>query len=365
MYCTYCGQELSQEVRFCPLCGQAIKTDNVTEINVMDSTEEYKFLMDYFGIIVDMEKNLHVQQNVIKLLTEKIESLCIKRKISEPNKIVLDNGYLEIFRCSILMGIIGGPIVWLIIGILLDVLNLFRMPINFATVCGFILGISILCFVLCRSGQKAMNNEKQREYDEKYKNYLNECDKEKKRLRKESQIRDSLNLEKEKMCKRSNETYENLRRLYSKEICYSKYRNLIAVCSIYEYLESGRCFSLTGKEGAYNLFESEIRADLIILKLDKILESLKDIAQNQNKLYNVINDSNKKTQELLDATDRMTYRMSEVNRKLEKVSAGISEIKEETAISNYNTERIAVELEYLNRMELKTDKYKDVILYEK
>lgn len=82
-------------------------------------------------------------------------------------------------------------------------------------------------------------------------------------------------------------------------------------------------------------------------------------------MYNVINDSNKKTQELLDATNRMTYRVSETNKKLEKISAGISDIKEETAIGNYNTERIAVELEYLNRMELKTDKYKDIIVYEK
>lgn len=55
-----------------------------------------------------------------------------------------------------------------------------------------------------------------------------------------------------------------LGRLYDLGIVHPQYRNLVAVSMFCEYLESGRCDTLEGAFGAYNLYENELRAGLII-----------------------------------------------------------------------------------------------------
>jgi len=81
------------------------------------------------------------------------------------------------------------------------------------------------------------------------------------------------------------ETEEILSQLYALDIVFPKYRTLPAVCMFYEYFASGRCSELSGPNGAYNLYETELRQNLIIKKLDAILGSLEGIKQNQFILY--------------------------------------------------------------------------------
>lgn len=64
--------------------------------------------------------------------------------------------------------------------------------------------------------------------------------------------------------------------LYSMDILYYKYRNLIAVSSILEYFESGRAD--TFKE-AYNIFETEHRLDNINAAINKFGYKLDSIAR--------------------------------------------------------------------------------------
>lgn len=91
------------------------------------------------------------------------------------------------------------------------------------------------------------------------------------------------------------ETQQLLARLYSADIIFPKYRNMIAMCTIYEYFASGRCTELNGADGAYNLYESELRQNLIINRLDTIIEQLDAIKANQYTLYTEL----KKTNEIL------------------------------------------------------------------
>lgn len=72
-----------------------------------------------------------------------------------------------------------------------------------------------------------------------------------------------------------------LRRLYDLNIIHEKYRSLVPVTMFYEYFETGRCTTLTGHEGAYNLYEAELRQNIIIDKLDGIKDQLEDIKKNQ------------------------------------------------------------------------------------
>ena len=91
------------------------------------------------------------------------------------------------------------------------------------------------------------------------------------------------------------ETQQILEKLYSADIIFPKYRNMVAMCTIYEYFAAGRCTELNGADGAYNLYESELRQNLIINRLDTIIEQLDAIKVNQYTLYTEL----KKTNEIL------------------------------------------------------------------
>ncbi len=80
-----------------------------------------------------------------------------------------------------------------------------------------------------------------------------------------------------------------LTQLYATGTVYVKYRDLIPITMFCEYLDSGRCTELRGANGAYNLYEAEARADMIITKLEGIEYNLENIcdemSSSQNLLY--------------------------------------------------------------------------------
>lgn len=86
---------------------------------------------------------------------------------------------------------------------------------------------------------------------------------------------------------------------YNRNIVFSKYRNIVAITAINEYLESGRCYSLDGPDGAYNLYEMELRQNIVIDKLTKIIDNLEDIRHNQFSLYEELKKSNEKVDDII------------------------------------------------------------------
>ena len=74
---------------------------------------------------------------------------------------------------------------------------------------------------------------------------------------------------------------KNLEQLYGLNIIFPKYRNMMAICSLYEYISSGRCDTLEGQAGAYNLYEMELRQNVIIGQLEKVISQLESIKNNQ------------------------------------------------------------------------------------
>ena len=87
-------------------------------------------------------------------------------------------------------------------------------------------------------------------------------------------------------------TEKLLEQLYEKNVVYPKYRNMAAMCTIYEYFASGRCDKLEGYDGAYNLYEAEIRQNIIIVSLLAIKRDLEKIRENQYQLYQQMELSN-------------------------------------------------------------------------
>ena len=96
-----------------------------------------------------------------------------------------------------------------------------------------------------------------------------------------------------KMNEQLMETRKILRQFYAVGWIFPKYRDLVAVATIYEYFSSGRCTGLTGPNGAYNLYEAELRQNLIIGRLDTIIHKLDQIRQTQYVLYTELRETNR------------------------------------------------------------------------
>ena len=86
--------------------------------------------------------------------------------------------------------------------------------------------------------------------------------------------------------------YESQAKLYSYGVIYGKYRSYVALSSFLDYFLSGRVSSLDGPDGAYNLYEQESRANIVINKLDVIIDSLENIKENQYFIYNKLQTAN-------------------------------------------------------------------------
>ena len=95
-------------------------------------------------------------------------------------------------------------------------------------------------------------------------------------------------------------TRKLLEQLYTADIIFPKYRDMVAMCTIYEYFASGRCTELTGPNGAYNLYEAELRQNVIINRLDKIVSQLDQIKQNQYVLYQELKHTDQLLQGIAD-----------------------------------------------------------------
>ena len=59
---------------------------------------------------------------------------------------------------------------------------------------------------------------------------------------------------------------------------------------------SSRVFELEGKDGAYNLYESELRQNVIINNLEKVNDNLEEIKDNQYCMYNELKNVNSSLQ---------------------------------------------------------------------
>jgi hypothetical protein len=128
-------------------------------------------------------------------------------------------------------------------------------------------------------------------------------------------------------------------------VVFSKYRNLIALSSFYEYLMSGRCTSLEGTNGAYNLYEMEIRSNQIISQLSNVLNSLEQIKDNQYMAYTQLTSINNNLLELNTAMDTAVNSIEALSDNTEALAHTtqessayiLSEIKRNSEMVAYNT----------------------------
>lgn len=134
---------------------------------------------------------------------------------------------------------------------------------------------------------------------------------------------------------------KTLSKYYDLDVIYPKYRNLVALTTFAEYLESGRCKSLYGYTGCYNVYEQELRQNTIIGKLDQILIQLDQIKKVQFATYLAIQQSNAIQSVMLNTCNEMLDETRRENAMLEaqaqdnKIIKRNSEITSTIATLNY------------------------------
>lgn len=144
----------------------------------------------------------------------------------------------------------------------------------------------------------------------------------------ESKLKSVVNEYQENVIPNLNGTQALLNKVYSANIIHPKYRHFVAVSQIYEYFETGRCTELEGPHGAYNLYESELRLNTIIDKLDIIIQKLNAFNATMGMVVSAINYS---------------------NRMLSDISSSLNRIEANTALTAYNTQCIAFNTELSSR----------------
>lgn len=126
------------------------------------------------------------------------------------------------------------------------------------------------------------------------------------------------------------QTYGCLESLYNCGVIYEKYRDPVALARFYDYFASGRCTTLTGPDGAYNLYESEIRMDLVITKLDVVVNKLEDIKKSQYALYSVMSS-------MKASLDSLNVTASAMETSVRSIKGGVDKIAENSAFIAHNT----------------------------
>lgn len=119
------------------------------------------------------------------------------------------------------------------------------------------------------------------------------------------------------------DTIETKNKMLNANVIFPKYRNLVAYSTMYEYFATGRCNSLKGPDGAYNLYESEIRANLVIEHLSTIMNQLESIKSNQYMIYNQLTEINQG--------------ISKLNTSMRRVIDSSESIERSNEIIAYNT----------------------------
>ena len=122
------------------------------------------------------------------------------------------------------------------------------------------------------------------------------------------------------------------------KVIFPKYQDLVAYSTFYEYFETGRCNALSGPDGAYNLYESEIRQNTIISQLSTIIDSLETIKSNQYMVYTQLTKMNESLDRLNNSMD---CALNTLEKTLNNIDQNISNISEYTKVSAQNSEVIA------------------------
>ncbi len=333
MYCDECGYKNKESAKFCKKCGASLEEENNVkkeDIEKVLENEEFddsldkqklakKQLLEYLNIAKELEINKLALHNGItdlnKLDKQKYVEIVkpIKQKKKPHFNIVNIGSISGAFTLTCFLAIPIYIIVMFTYHKLYDQIyskyfewdtpSLFTsIPITLVICIVVCICLAIILLVIHNTvGRTKYNVE-----FKKYKKESNEIEEHNNmQLSKYESQKTIIDTRKKSIDSDLEDVEKTLDKLYSLDIIYIKYRNLVAVTTFIEYLESGRCKSLYGYTGCYNVYEQELRQNTIIGKLDQVLIQLDQIKKVQFATYLAIQQSNALQSSLLNTCNQM------------------------------------------------------------
>jgi len=314
-------------------------------------------LKEYLGIVVDMEKSIYLMDKVTQELKQRIEPLGINRPIRVPQKESCE------YKGK-------GPR-----ALILTVLAFIAASYFFA---GFMNGsfsdgveytllfltIPFCIYLFMAFSDDKGNRRACKQAEEKYNSEMRmfaECtradhERVERELRQKAYFESSLKQLEAKL----SDSRICLQKIYAKNIIFPKYRNLVMVCSMYEYICAGRCTALEGSDGAYNILEMEIRLDRIITQLDSVIANLERVQKNQFMLYTAISESNQQIAHIVESTNHVAIGIQSFHGEVHELDRRIAELQKTSEITAYQEAQAQKELRYMNRMNYLSGRNDDV-----
>ena len=156
--------------------------------------------------------------------------------------------------------------------------------------------------------------------------------------------------------------------LYARGVIYERFRNIIAVNQIREYLEIGVCNALEGENGAYALYFQDIRTEKIcnsIHELRKALESaINNLAISQSRLVYEMRQTNANLQLLNEgiskSLDGIQSKMDGLSQALPVMNAQLSDLNaharkiQDVVLTSTHNDYIVKRIQNMQNYEIKT-----------
>lgn len=307
---------------------------------IMDAND----LKEYLKMVLDVEKDRYLQQQILQKLQSNAMALTKPtcREIQEPEAETMGAiGYMGVILGAVLGGLLGGAIGYFM-----------NSTVVFALITGSI-GLVIAYCVVQRQNKV--------EYEKELHNYQKAVQDEKDHLRIELERFDEVHSyvvrEIRTVSNNIERTSHFLQSLYDADVIFPKYRNFVMVASLYEYFCSGRCSTLEGRDGAYNLLEKEIRMERIISQLDQVICRLDLIRENQYMIYSAVQEINTRLADLEISNKQLLQIIHSANQNVSQMRTELDRLQKTSQLTAYYAERAQVELEYMNRMNFYAKKY--------
>lgn len=195
------------------------------------------------------------------------------------------------------------------VGIILLVLGVFLLP-AISAYAKTVLPVSILnnLWAYFVSHKNALKS-----YDENLDNYYRAVQADEDRVERELAMRQQIQNQIGQVQFQQKKTSTALEALYDLEIIHPKYRhNMVAIASFYDYFDTGICTSLTGPHGAYSRYEEDLRFQRIYSRLDVIISKLDEIIETQRTIVRLLEQANDTLSHISRTNNRMMQKMSRI-----------------------------------------------------
>lgn len=344
--CIECGKEISSRAKACPNCGcplddeenvLPVQVQNANVVPVSDEPASRDEVVKHITYAAKLERTIFTYQQARLKLAGRISTLGHKSHIVERSHKQLSDmvspillGFIFFVITVVLLSLSGGNFFADVFSVITVVLVFFNTELlaKAGIALGVGIGVALLTLVIELSVVASDKSQAHAEYE-------NNVARDRQRVAKEAEMITRLESQQSEIDKQLSQYQRLLKQLYDLNIIYPTYRHMVAVTTILQYFQSGRCNRLTGSSGAYNIYSYEEKQEIIIGKLDKVINMLGDIRAQQSLLYDAILDARDTANRIYAQSERMLASQERLAQNVELANYNAKAARDYSAIAAY------------------------------